>query len=210
MSNPEDIYIKCDILEDLPKPNRDNWLYEIELLSQVLPKNVRVLQVGSMDGTRILKLLKARPDLVLTGIEIEAPLVKLAKNKLEQAGLKADFIQGDITNPPDMPKFDYIICLNNTLGCIPDEDKAINGMKKLGNNIIISVYAERFNNALAKEYFKAIGLEIKSIENNLIVMKDFTKVKRYTREEVESWNCKIIETPIGYFCINLTSTFSWT
>ena len=154
-----------------------------------------------MDGTRIIKLLEARPDLKLTGIEIEAPLVELAKKKVAEANLKADFIQGDITKPPKLPHFDYAICLNNTLGYIPEQQKAIDGIKKLGKKSIISVYGEKFNNELAQSYFKSINLEIDHIDKNMIIMNSFTKVKRFTKEEVKSWNCKITETPIGYFCI---------
>ena len=201
MPEPKDVYVNCDVLENLPKPNRDNWLYEIKLLGELLPQNSNVLQVGSMDGTRIIKLLSARPDLSLTGIEIESQLVELAKTNISKAGLNADFIHGDITKPKDLPKFDYVICLNNTLGYIPDEEIAINNMKLLGNNVIISVYGEKFNDNLAREYFKAINLEVFKVINNIIFLKDFTKVKRYTEKEVESWNCTILETPIGYFCI---------
>lgn len=201
MPEPKDVYIKCDVLEDLPKPNRDNWLFEISLLSKKLPRNANVLQVGSMDGTRIIKLLEARPDLKLTGIEIEAPLVEFAKKNAAESGLNANFIHGDITNPPTLSQFDFVICLNNTLGYIPEEQKAINKMKPLGKNIIISVYGEKFNDKLARSYFKAINLEIDHIENDNFIMKDFTVVKRYSKKEVKSWRGKIIETPIGYFCI---------
>ncbi len=205
MPEPKNVYIKCDVLEDLPKLNRDNWLFEIKLLSKELSQNASILQVGSMDGTRIIKLLEARPDLKLTGIEIEAPLVELAKKKVTKAGLKASFVHGDITNPPNLPKFDYVICLNNTLGYIPEQKKAINKMKSLGKNTIISVYGEKFNDELAQSYFKSINLEIDHIDQNAIIMNGFTKVKRFTKEEVDSWNCKITETPIGYFCILNTS-----
>lgn len=200
MKDPKDIYLKCDVLENLPAKNRENWLFEMELLKKELPKDAKILQVGSMDATRAIRLLKIRPDLKVTGIEIESPLVELAKKNIKEADLKADFIHGDITNPPDLPKFDYVICLNNTLGYIPEEKKAIEAMKRLGKKIIISAYSERFNDSLAKEYFSTINLEIDHIENNTFIMKDFTKVKRYTRQEVDSWKADITETPIGYFC----------
>lgn len=197
MPEAKDVYMNCDVLENLPKPNRDNWLFEIELLSKELPQNSRVLQVGSMDGTRILKLLEVRPDLKITGIEIEESLVEIAKQKVTNA----EFIHGDITNPLSLPKFDYVICLNNTLGYIKEMEKAIENMKELGNKVIISIYGEKFTNDLAKEYFKIINLEIDHIENDWFIMKDFSKVKRFSREEINSWNAKVIETPIGYFCV---------
>lgn len=71
-------------------------------------------------------------------------------------------------------------------------------MNGLGKSAIISVYGKKFNDAMAREYFKSIGLEIHHVDDNTVVMKNFTKVKRYTREEVEPWNPEIVEAPIGY------------
>lgn len=201
MPSPKDVYVNCDVLENIPKPNRDNWIKEIDLLRLELPKNARVLQVGSMDGTRAIALLKARPDLEITGLEIESPLVELAKQKVAATDLRADFVHGDITNPPTLPRFDYVICLNNTLGYIPEQEKAIAGMKKLGKVVIISVYGEKFNDDLARAYFESIKLKIDRIENDNLIMRDFTTVKRYSKKEVESWGSKITETPIGYFSV---------
>lgn len=197
MPLPQDVYTQCDILGKIPQPNRDNWVYEVTLLKKELPLNARVLQVGSMDGTRALELLKVRPDLKITGLEIEESLVKFSRENFEKSSIKADFILGDITNPPLMGNFDYVICLNHTLGYIPDNDKAIEEMKKLGK-VIISVYGEKFTDQLAAEYFKAINLEIAKIEKDKFVMKDFASVRQYSKKDVESWGGKIIETPIGY------------
>jgi len=201
MPNAKDVYINCDELENLPAPNRENYLYEADLLQKELPKNAKVLQIGSMDGMRIVRLLQLRPDLQLTGLEIEDELVKIAEQNTTRANLKANFITGDITNPPNIPRFDYVICLNNTLGYIPNQKKALAKIKKIGKIVVISVYGEKFTDALAKEYFKTLHLEIEQIENNTFIMKDFTKVKRYTKGEVASWKGRIIETPIGYFTI---------
>ena len=74
-------------------------------------------------------------------------------------------------------------------------------MKKLGKVVGISVYGERFSDDLARAYFESIKLEIDHIENDHFVMRDFSTVKRYSKKEVESWNGKITETPIGYFCV---------
>src|SRR5260221_5678259 len=128
----KDIYINCDELENLPAPNRENYLYEAELLQNELPQNATVLQVGSMDGMRIIRLLELRPDLQLTGLEIEDELVKIAEQNIARKKLNAKFITGDITKPPDLSQFDYVVCLNNTLGYIPNQEKAIEEMKKFG------------------------------------------------------------------------------
>ncbi len=201
MPTPKEVYIKCDELDNIPKPNKNNWLYEIKLIKKELSQNAKVLQVGCMDGTRIISILKGRPDLKITGLDLEEDMIKKSKENLEKFGFKAEFIHNDITKPVPASGFDYVICLNNTLGYIPEQEKAINNMKSLGKTIIFSVYGEKFTNELAKEYFKSINLELTGIENNIFHTKEFVDVKRYTREEVNKWNARIIETPIGYFCI---------
>ena len=80
MPAPKDVYIKCDELDNIPKINKDNWLYEIDLLKDKLSLNAKVLQVGCMDGVRIITLLKARPDLIITGLDIEPDMVEISKH----------------------------------------------------------------------------------------------------------------------------------
>ena len=197
----KNIYIHADRLENLPAQSRENYLYETDLLQKELPHDANVLQVGSMDGMRIIRLLALRPDLKLTGLELEDELVKVAKQNATKANIHAKFITGDITVPPELQQFDYVICLNNTLGYISNQQKAIEEMKKLGKVVVISVYGEKFDDELAREYFLALNLKIEDIKNNDFIMKDFTKVKRYTKEEVVSWDGKVRETPIGFYCV---------
>ncbi len=201
MPSPNEVYVKCDELDNVPYPNKENWLFEIELLKKELSLNASVLQVGCMNGTRMIALLKARPDLKITGLDMEKDMIEASKINLEKLGFKAELIHSDITEPQPVSGFDYVVCLNNTLGYIPEQEKAIENMKELGKTVILSVYGEKFTNKLAQEYFKSINLELKGIENNVFHTKEFVNIKRYTEEEVEKWNGKIIETPIGYFCI---------
>ncbi|HEY5153070.1 MAG TPA: class I SAM-dependent methyltransferase [Candidatus Saccharimonadales bacterium] len=197
----EDVYSKCDDLDNIPSGMRANYLREGELLSDMLPQNSSVLQVGSMDGERIIRLLKLRPDLQMTGLEIEEFFVKAANQKISKTGFKAEFIHGDITRPPKLEDFDYVICLNNTLGYIPDQQKALDGMKQLGGKVIVSVYGERFTDRLAKRYFDSIGLGINDIQGDVFMMKDFTSIRRYRMQDVSKWSSDLIETPVGYFCV---------
>ena len=201
MPKPENVYINCDDLNNLPTLMRTNYLFESQLLTKLLPPKSRVLQVGSMDGKRAIRLLTDRPDLQLTGLEIEKPLVDAANTQVAEAGFKLESIHGDITNPPKLPVFDDVICLNNTLGYISSWDKAIAGMKELGGKVVVSVYGENFSDALAEEYFSLLGLKIEQIQGNLFLMEDFTPVKRFSKREVETFSSKIVETPVGYFCI---------
>lgn len=201
MPKPKEVYVKCDELDNIPKPNKDNWLYEVKLLSEILPKNAKVLQVGCMDGTKAIAILKERPDLIFTGIDIEQDMVNLYKKNLSKEGFNVDVILGDIVDDLSISGFDYVICLNNTLGYISEEKKAIENMKKIGKHVIISVYGEKFDDKLGGEYFKSINLEIESVKDNFFHSKEFVNIKRYTLDEVKKWNGKIIDTVIGYFCV---------
>jgi SAM-dependent methyltransferase len=200
MNEPSAVYVLCDDLDNIPKLNRLNYEYETELLTQILPNSATVLQIGSMDGMRVIRLLTIRPDLKITGLEIEKPLVELARKNIAAAKLSATFELGDITSPPNLPTFDYAVCLNNTLGYIPDEKLALAGMKKLGRHAIVSVFGEKFTPILAKEYFDSLKLKLQNVSDGYFGLQNFTKVKRYTKGSVANWNSQIHATPLGYFC----------
>ncbi|MDB5178917.1 MAG: hypothetical protein JWN01_860 [Patescibacteria group bacterium] len=157
MISAKDIFVKCDELDGLPEPNRENYLRELELLQAELPRGSRVLQVGSMDGMRIIRLLQIRPDLQLTGLEIVPELVDAARGNISGAHLEAGIVCGDITDPPRLGRFDYVICLNHTLGYIPDQEKALAEMRKLGEKVVVSVYGEKFDDELARAQVDAWG-----------------------------------------------------
>lgn len=200
MPLPDDVYVHCDELDRIPPLFRENWETELSLLVERLPRGAKVLQVGSMDGTRMIALLRRRGDLDLTGIEIEESLVKLCRKNLESAKLRGTVVHGDITAPPALPPYDYVICLNNTLGYIPDEQAAVEQMRRLGKRVIVSVYGERFDDQLAQLYFGSLGLEVQRREDDTFILKDFTNVRRYPRSSVETWGGAITETPLGHFC----------
>lgn len=183
-----DFYLNCDELDLIPAINKANWLFELDYICTRLPQGAKVLQVGCMNGVRIMEILKKRSDLQFTGLDIEKKFLDIAKDNFEKAGFVVDLIEADITKFDSKEKYDYTICLNNTLGYIPDTDKAIEKMKKSAKVVIVSVYGERFNTKAAQEYFDSIGL------------KNFEDVKCFTKGEVSSWAGKITESPLGYIC----------
>ncbi|MBT3835272.1 class I SAM-dependent methyltransferase [Candidatus Peribacteria bacterium] len=200
MPTADDIYIHCDELDNIPPICKKNWEFEISLLATKLKPNAKVLQVGCMDGTRIIALLNTRPDLDITGLDIEQSMVDSCNANLEKVGKKATVILGDITKPVPVSDFDYVICLNNTLGYIPDQEASLKNMKNLGEKVIISVFGEGFDDEISKSYFTSIGLTVQSIDGDMFVMDDFVNVLRYSKDVVDNWDGKITYTPLGYFC----------
>jgi hypothetical protein len=194
-------YVHFDELDGLPGPNRRNYLFELDFFAKVLPEGASVLQVGSMDGARILRFIERRPDLEFTGLEIEKNLVVLARENIRKAGLDVRFIAADITAPPaSTGNYDYVLCLNNTLGFIPDYRAALRRMWGIGVTFV-SVYGEAFDDVLAGEYYRSVGIELEGIRGNEIILRGVGAVRRFPRAEVESWGSNITETPIGYIAI---------
>lgn len=201
MHDPITIYTHCDELDALPSLNRENWLWETSYIASTLEKNATVLQVGSANGSRIVDLKTARPDLSIVGIDIEPNFITIAETLFEEKNISATTKLCDITNEKECERlgtFDWVLCLNHTLGWIPDEEKAIKNMRKLGKNVLVSIYGETFDNDAAAAYFKALGLKILSIDEVSIHLEDFCTVRRYGRNQIELWNGAIIKTPLGY------------
>lgn len=198
MPAPRDVYIHCDELDRIPAVCRENWERELAILVDLLPQQAKVLQVGCMDGSRMIALLTHRPDLQITGSDIEPSFVALARQRLAESGLHATVVEDDITHTQLQSSFDYVLCLNNTLGYISDQERARATMHALGQHTTISVYGERFSDAIAQEYFTSLGLTIESIERDHIHLADFGSVRRYSRAEIDAWSEAVKELPIGY------------
>lgn len=203
MPSATQVFPHCDQIENLPQLCRDNWLFELDFLRRKLILGASVLQVGAMDGTRIVALADVRPDLVLTGFEIEDAFVLRANRVIAEKKINAQVILGDITDGEDalsMGNDDVCICLNNTFGYIEQRESALLNMKEIAPVTYISVFEDKFTDELAHEYFSCLGLEIEKIEGRIIHLKDFGFMKRFRRREVEAWNGEIFETPLGSFC----------
>src|SRR3989344_3774793 len=132
MPAADDVYIHCDKLDHLPALNRENWLWESAWLCEHLKQNAKVLQVGSCEGSRLMDLTQKRPDLTFTGLEIDPVLHEMALDRFRKTGAHAKSVLGDITKKETIDPsghFEYAICLNNTIGYIPDEAATIANMK---------------------------------------------------------------------------------
>ena len=69
-----------------------------------------VLDVGCGVGAAGLCVLARQPDAKLTGLDIQADHIELAKRNAAFNGMKALFIQGNIQDKPDLKTYDHIIC----------------------------------------------------------------------------------------------------
>ncbi len=90
---------------------------------------LRVLDVGC--GTGFLSLLFAEMGCAVTGIDLAPDMLARARAKIDAAGLKADFREGDAENPPfDPGTFDRIVC-RHVVWTLPDPEAAFRNWHRI-------------------------------------------------------------------------------
>lgn len=197
-----DSYVNCENFNALPEVFREVYELETELVCKLLKRKSRVLQVGPMDGHRMVLIQDKRPDLHVTGLEIDEKFVKISNNKLANERIDWQVIHGDITKPPKFEPFDWVICLNNTLGWVENDKLAVENMKKLAPNVIISLFTDRFTEELAEIYFPNMGFNSYKKTKTGFKLDSNTTFKTYSEKEILAFKPKQLNpTPLGYFCV---------
>lgn len=124
----------------------DSYSYQIEwpCIQSLLPDltNKHVLDLGCGTG-RFTFLLEKEQPISLTGIDISANMLSLARKKALSSNSKANFIQGDISNLPSFlnSKFDFIFS-STTTHYINDLSKLFKNLYNAlnpGGSVILSV-----------------------------------------------------------------------
>ncbi len=85
-----------------------------------LPHGASVIDVPCGDGRIALRLAAA--GLAVTGIEIAAAEVELARRAAAEAGLAARFLAGDLRDLPDLEPVDGLVSWGNSFGYLPPPD----------------------------------------------------------------------------------------
>jgi SAM-dependent methyltransferase len=189
-----------------------NYAYEERAVPLQLHGVKRGLQVGCMNGTRVVRFSQAAPHAHIDGLEISEASVTIARQNVVEAGLGSTIFLGDITEPPDelqLNYYDLVYSLNNTLGYIPDAQKALDNMRALSTGkVVLSLFSdERFSNDTALAYFASMEIDPSSvvIENDTFYLPGTNDshyaVRRFNREEVLDWGSEIKETPLGFYAI---------
>lgn len=77
-------------------------------------KNIKILDAGCGTGYSTLKLAQQNPEAQIFAFDLSENSLKMAKERLEKAGVLSDqihFFEADLMNLPDLKQtFDYIVC----------------------------------------------------------------------------------------------------
>ncbi len=107
---------------------------EFKVIAELLPKNIRVLDVGCGDGL-LMNLLRKEKNIEVRGLELNQDNVQECIHK----GLPV--IQGNAETElhqfPDK-SFDYVV-LSQTLQAFYKPDKVLNELLRIGKSVVISI-----------------------------------------------------------------------
>jgi|GEM_PF-3228350 len=193
--------------------NSENFAFEERMVPLHLAGLERALQVGCMNGTRVVSFSEAAPGVPIDGLEINETFVNIARNNVRAAGLasRSRIILGDILSPPpelQQASYDLVYATNNTLGYL-DPAAALASMCTLSRgNVLVSLFSdERFTDEIARNYFAQMKMDINnmSIQGNQFVFDDgsngLTIVRRFNRDEVLDWGGELTDTPLGFYAL---------
>lgn len=211
----------------MPKPHRDRgiegrmatWyaattaksMHEFEELAQrvarELPEGGSVLEIAPGPGYFCVALAKLGKHRV-AGLDLSPDMVKIARQKAEQAGVKVDFEQGNSSNmsfPRDT--FDYLVCraaFKNFAQPVRALQEMHRVLKPGGRGLIIDLRRDA-SPAMVNEAVNAMGL---SVVNRVITKLTFRFMllkSAYARQHIEQMLAQtafsgkdIIESGIGF------------
>ncbi len=148
--------------------NRQNftYFYTIRIIDPIIKKfqktNIKVLDVGC--GTGSIDLYLAKHGCTVSGIDISAKAIKIAKSNTKKFNLgnKVKFILGDIQQMKIKETYDLIIC-SEIIEHIKNEKKVLLKIKKMLNEngrLVISVPSKNsllYKLGLLNKFDKEVG-----------------------------------------------------
>ena len=121
----------------------DQWL---AFTKRHLPENTKsIFELACGSGALSVRL--AELGYAVTGLDISQEMLDLAAKKADQAGVKIDFIAGDMRDLPADKKYDAVTCYSDSLCYLVDENEmqqAFDGVANLlddGGTFIFDVHS---------------------------------------------------------------------
>lgn len=104
-----------------------------ELEKAGLDKGARILDLAC--GTGTISLALARQGFDVTGLDLSRPMLGIAEEKAQEAGLTIDWVQGDMRQFLLSPPFDAVLCLYDSLNHLLSEQDLKEAFESVKQNL---------------------------------------------------------------------------
>ena len=141
----------------------------------------KVLEVGCGTGIFSVEILKRGNK--LWGIDISPKMIKEAKKKVKNEGLKAVFSTGDICNLKFQNNFFDTVVVIGVMSYIEEDDKAFSELSRVlkkGGILIITVGNKYSPDYLSRKFFNFF---LKHLKSNKLIFQNI-QTKAYSQREI--------------------------
>jgi SAM-dependent methyltransferase len=183
-----------------PPQIRDFLRAELDLLNNIVPRGVRVLDVGCGTG-RHLSMLADRLALGI-GVDYERSYIAEARRQVRARHLH--FLAADATAIPLNTNFDLAVCLTNTWGTMSDKVGVLSEVRRLAPyplTCVLSVYSLGSIPA-RREWYQRLGHTVLTESKECLVSQGGFRSEHFTEARLRSIIGSCTITPlsdVGYF-----------
>ncbi len=177
-----------------------------KLANSSTPPNGSVLEVAPGPGYLSVEIAKLG-NYSITGLDISKTFVKIAQSKVEKAGVKVDFRQGDAANMPfEADNFDFIVC-TSAFKNFPEPVRVLDEMfrvLKAGGKALIADMNKDTPTFKLIEFVDQMHLNRIDLYFTKTTFKSLSK-SAYTKKQIQELvaqskftRCEIVDEDIGF------------
>jgi SAM-dependent methyltransferase len=178
-----------------PPQIREYLRAELELLHNIIPRGVRLLDVGCGTG-RHLGMLSDRLGLGI-GVDYERSYIAEARRQVRARHVQ--FLAADATAIPLNTNFDLAVCLTNTWGTMRDKVGVLSEMRRLAPyplTCVLSVYSLG-SIAARREWYQRLGHNVLSESKDCLVSEGGFRSEHFSEARLRSIIGSCTITPLA-------------
>jgi SAM-dependent methyltransferase len=157
---------------------------EIDLLRDVVPDGMRVIDIGCGTGRHLARLGEG----LALGVGVDYQHAYIAEAHRLARSLHTHFVTADATAVPCRLAFDRALCMTNTWGTMSDKAGVLREMRRLAprpRSRLLSVYAAPSIPA-RREWYRRLGHAVVDVTDEFIVTEGGFRSEHFSEARLRS------------------------
>ncbi len=150
------------LMADVPYTVWVDYLQSLFAIHDIKPETILDIACGTGNVTEELYDRGYK----VTGVDISAPMIRIAKRKAESSGRKINYIVCDVAELNLQTSFDLAISLFDSVNYICDPQKLLEGFKKISSHLnqgAFFIFDINTEYALSHHFFDQVNLDLKRL-----------------------------------------------